>query len=30
VVTRPPWKIVELSFDLVSVEDPRWWHRRKG
>jgi hypothetical protein len=29
VVTRPPWKIVELSFDLVSVEDPRW-HRRKG
>ena len=28
-VTRPRRKIVELSFDLVSVEDPRW-HRRKG
>jgi hypothetical protein len=29
VVTRPRRKIVELSFDLVSVEDPRR-HKRKG
>jgi hypothetical protein len=29
LVTRPPGKIVELTLDLVSVENPRW-HRRKG